>query len=147
VAKLFIGADHAGYGMKEKLKELLQQKRIAFEDCGTYSDKPVDYPDIAKIVAEKVVAEKSQGILLCGSGTGMAIAANKVKGIRAAVAYDGLSGQIAREHNNANILCLGGRTLSFDDIEGIVSVWLDMPYTGEQRHQKRIDKITAMEKP
>lgn len=145
--KVYLGADHAGYAVKEQLKQLLDKKTISYEDLGTYTADRVDYPDYAKAVAERVATESDAlGILICGTGTGMAIAANKIKGIRAVVAYDTSSAMLSREHNDANVLCLRGREFPYDTIESIVSVWLETPFTGEERHVQRLNKITALEK-
>lgn len=144
--KVYLGADHAGYAVKEQLKQLLDKKKVVYEDVGTHTTTAADYPDYAKTVAQHVATEHdSRGILICGTGTGMAIAANKIKGIRAVVAYDTSSAILSRQHNNANILCLGGRILSPETIEQIVSVWLDTPFSGDERHVQRLKKITALE--
>ena len=144
--KIYIAADHAGFAVKEKLKQLLEQKGMQYEDLGTDSEKPVDYPDYAATVAKKVTVDTdARGILICGTGTGMVIAANKVKGIRAVVCYDAFTAHMAREHNNANILCLRGRDFPYEQIEEIVGVWLTTPYSGDIRHEQRLDKITALE--
>ncbi len=144
--KVYLGADHAGYAVKEQVKYLLDKKNISYEDLGTYTPTAVDYPDYAKAVAQKVATEQdTMGILVCGTGTGMAIAANKINGIRAVVAYDASSALLSRQHNNANILCLGGRNCSYD-LEQIVFLWLETPFTGEERHVERLKKIAALEK-
>lgn len=144
--KVYLGADHAGYAVKEHIKQLLDKKNISYEDLGSYSNVSVDYPDYAKIVAQRVVAEPdAQGILVCGTGTGMAIAANKVKGIRAVVATDTSSAILSRQHNNTNVLCLRGRDFPYEMTEQIVSVWLETHFTGEERHVQRLKKIAALE--
>ena len=108
--KICISSDHAGFALKEYIKELLINSKISITDLGPFFDKSVDYPDYAKKVSLRVLKKKSEiGILVCGSGTGMAISANKTKGIRAAVGYNLKSTQLSRQHNNANILCLGSR--------------------------------------
>ncbi len=115
--KIAIAADHAGYQEKEQLKPLLTELGIQFEDLGTVSPESVDYPDYARKVAEKVArGEADQGLLVCGSGTGMAIAANKVPGVRAAVAWNEEVARLAREHNDANVLSLAARCTPFDEI-------------------------------
>ncbi|MFH1780673.1 MAG: ribose 5-phosphate isomerase B [Candidatus Nealsonbacteria bacterium] len=144
--KIYIGSDHAGFKVKEKLKKYLDLKGILYEDLGAYSLEPVDYPDYALQVAKKVAKEKNtKGILICGSGTGMAMAANKVNGIRAVAAYDEYSAKMSRQDNDANILGLRARFCSFTKIKKIVSVWLATPFSNETRHQKRINKIKEME--
>lgn len=144
---LYLGADHAGYAVKEQLKQLLDKKKIVYEDIGAFSEVAIDYPDVAKTVAQRVATEHdSKGILICSTGTGMAIAANKIKGIRAVVAYDTSSAILSRQHNDANILCLRGRDFSSELIEQIVSVWLETPFTEEERHVQRLKKIAALER-
>lgn len=146
LTKIYIGADHAGFGLKEKLKKYFTDKKLSYEDFGTGSPEPVDYPDFAIAVAKNVAKEKdSRGILICGTGTGMVIAANKVKGIRAVAAYDKYSAKMSRNDNDANVLCLRGRFFPFEKIKEIVSVWLKTPFSGEVRHQRRINKIKRFE--
>ncbi len=144
--KVYLGADHAGYAVKEQLKQLLDKKKIVYEDIGAFSEVAIDYPDVAKTVAQRVAAEPdTQGILICGTGIGMAIAANKINGIRAVLAYDTYSAMMSKQHNNANVLCLRGREFPYETIEQIVSLWLETPFTGEERHVQRLNKITALE--
>lgn len=145
-AGIFLGADHAGFELKEKLKEFLTKKKIEFEDLGAFVlDEGDDYPDIAFKVAERVARENVRGILICKSGDGMEIAANKVKGIRAVTACDTYSAKMSREHNDANILALSGKKLSFEKMKKIVMVWLNTEFTGEERHVRRIKKISDYE--
>ena len=119
--KICISSDHAGYEIKEFIKETLIKSKISITDLGPFVKKSVDYPDYAKKVSQRVFKKKSDiGILVCGSGTGMAISANKTKGIRAAVGYNIKSTQLSRQHNNANILCLGSRLTKKKDIKKIV---------------------------
>jgi len=133
--------------MKEKVKEYLRRKKIEYEDLGTESLKSVDYPDYAIKVAEKVTKNKNtRGILICGTGTGMAIAANKVKGIRAVAAYDAYSAKMSRIDNDTNVLGLRGRFFPFEKIKKIITVWLNTPFSGEKRHKKRIKKIADYER-
>ncbi len=113
-------------------------------DLGAYSDKPVDYPLIGKKVAEKVAKSDSIGILICGSGIGMCMAANKIKGIRAALCYDEETAKAAREHNNANILCLGARTKSSKDYEKIIKTFLKTAFSKEERHRRRVKQMDAL---
>ena len=144
--KIAIAADHAGYQEKEQLKPLLIELGIEFEDLGTVSPESVDYPDYARKVAEKVArGEVDQGLLVCGSGTGMAIAANKVPGVRAAVAWNEEVARLAREHNDANVLSLAARCTSFNDINKIVRAWFAAKFDGG-RHSLRVDKIREIEK-
>ena len=139
--RICISSDHAGFEVKELIKELLIKSKISIIDLGPLSNKSVDYPDYAKKVSNRVSKKKSDiGILVCGSGTGMAISANKMKGIRAAVGYNVKSTQLSRQHNNANILCLGARLTKRKVIKKIVSVFLSTKFEGG-RHKRRIKKI------
>ena len=140
--KVYLGSDHAGYKMKEKIKGLLDVWGIPYEDLGTDSEKPVDYPDYAKLVAKKVVGDSgSRGILICGSGTGMVMAANRVKGIRAVAAYDSYSAKMSRFDNDANVLGLRGRKFLFKDSEKIIKIWLGSKFSKMVRHKRRIKKL------
>jgi ribose 5-phosphate isomerase B len=144
--KIAIGADHAGFEEKEKLKPLLDEIGIEYEDLGTNSPESVDYPDYAKKVGDAVASGAvEEGILVCGSGTGMAIAANKIHGVRAAVAWSEDIARLARQHNNANILSLPARFLSDDENKKIVKAWFDAKFEGG-RHERRVEKITELEK-
>jgi ribose 5-phosphate isomerase B len=144
--KVALGADHAGYEEKERLKPVLKELGIEFEDFGAVSTDSVDYPDFAAKVARKVAdGEFDQGLLVCGSGTGMAIAANKVHGVRAAVAWNEETARLAREHNDANVLSLGARTTPENEIPKIVRAWFETKFAGG-RHQRRIEKISELEK-
>jgi ribose 5-phosphate isomerase B len=133
--------------LKEKIKKYLARKKIECEDLGTSSFKSVDYPDYALKVAEKVAKNKNtRGILVCGTGTGMTIAANKVKGIRAVAAYDVYSAKMSRIDNDTNVLGLRGRFFPFEKMKKIITVWLDTPFSGEKRHKRRIKKIGDYER-
>ena len=141
VMKVILGSDHRGFKLKERVKDFLKRKKIDFLDVGTHEKKSVDYPDFAQDVAKKVAKNKKHlGILICGTGTGMVIAANKIKGARAAVAYDNYSAKMAREDNNANILALRGRFYSWDKVRRIISIWLNTPFSKKTRHKKRLEK-------
>ena len=144
--KIIIGSDHAGYRLKSFLVHALTLKGYDVEDLGTdSSDHSVDYPDFAAAVARAVVADPAAlGIVLCGTGIGASIAANKVRGIRCALVHDCYTARMAREHNNANVLALGGRTTAEEIALECVMTWLNATYQGG-RHQPRIDKITALE--
>jgi ribose 5-phosphate isomerase B len=143
--KIALASDHAGFSEKEKLKPLLTELGIDYSDLGTVSEDSVDYPDYARKVAEKVAAgHVDQGVLVCGSGTGMAITANKVPGVRAAVAWSEEIARLARQHNDANVLALGARTTPPGEIPNIVRAWFETPFEGG-RHTKRVEKITALE--
>jgi len=139
--KYFIGTDHAGFEVKPFVIEYLQKKGIEVEDLGTYSSESVDYPDYAHKVAEAVLANPgTMGILICGSGIGMSLAANKHKGIRAALCHDHYTASMSRRHNNANILCFGARIVGKGEIESILEGWLNSEFEGG-RHQRRVEKI------
>lgn len=139
--RIAIGADHAGFEEKEKIKKTLDELGIEYDDVGTASSDSVDYPDFARQVAERVArGEAEQGLLFCGSGTGMAISANKVKGVRAAVAWSPDIARLAREHNNANVLALPARFVSEDEATAIVKAWFAADFEGG-RHERRVEKI------
>ncbi len=143
--KIALASDHAGFSEKEKIKPLLSDLGIEYTDLGTVSEDSVDYPDYAKKVAEEVSSGSvDQGILVCGSGTGMAITANKVAGVRAAVAWSEEIARLARQHNNANVLAIGARTTPEGEIPKIVRTWLETPFEGG-RHADRVNKINALE--
>ncbi len=143
--KIAIASDHAGFEEKERLKPLLKELGIEFEDLGTGSTESVDYPDYARKVAEEVSQGKvDQGLLVCGSGTGMAIAANKVPGVRAAVAWSEEIARLAREHNDANVLALGARTTPTEKLPGIVRAWFNAKFD-VGRHERRVEKIREIE--
>ena len=144
--KIAIASDHAGFAEKERLKPLLTELGIQFEDLGTGSEASVDYPDYARKVGDEVRSgHVEQGLLVCGSGTGMAIAANKVPGVRAAVAWNEETARLAREHNDANVLALGARTTPNDQLPGIVRAWFAAKFDAG-RHARRVEKITEIEK-
>ena len=139
--KICIASDHAGLAFKEKIKDYLINKSISVIDLGPFSKEPVDYPDYAKKVAKRLILGKSDaGILVCGTGTGMAITANKFKGIRAAQCFNKSSTILSRQHNNSNIICLGSRILKYKDAFKYVTYFLNTKFEGG-RHQKRINKI------
>ena len=138
--QIAIAADHAGFEDKEKVKQMLDKMGVSYEDFGTVSTESVDYPDFARKVAEGVASgDFDEGLLVCGSGNGMAIAANKVPGIRAAVAWSEEIARLAREHNDANVLSLAARFVPEAEIENIIKAWLNAKFDGG-RHQRRVDK-------
>jgi len=140
--KIVIGSDHAGFELKEHVKQFLDNEQIIYKDCGTYSSESVDYPDIAVKTAELYIEKMyDYGILICGSGIGMSIVANKIKGIRAALCNTVETARLARLHNNANILCLGGRIIEFDQALNIIAEFLFTEFSNKDRHQRRINKI------
>jgi ribose 5-phosphate isomerase B len=144
--KIAIGADHAGFHTKELIKKFLAAQGYEIDDVGTSSEESVDYPDFARAVAERVAAGREQlGILLCGTGIGMSIAANKVPGVRAALAHDIMTAHMAREHNDANVLTIGARIVPDEQAIAIVREFLSTAFAGG-RHQRRVDKIIELDK-
>jgi ribose 5-phosphate isomerase B len=140
--KLALAADHGGFELKEKIKEYLKDRKdLSVKDLGTHSTDSVDYPLYGKACAEAVVkGEADKGIVFCGTGIGICMAASKVKGIRCALATNVFMAEMSRKHNDANILALGGRVLSFDEAKKIVDIWLSTDFEGG-RHQRRIDAL------
>lgn len=144
--RIGIGSDHGGYELKEKIKDYLKEKNIEIVDYGTNSLKSVDYPEYAKKTAEGVISKEcDRAILICGTGIGISIAANKVKGIRCALCSDTYSAKMSREHNDSNILALGARVLGEDLAKEIVKSWLNAEFLGG-RHERRVEKIMEIEK-
>ncbi len=142
---ILIASDHAGYELKQAIQKSLPQ--LKWMDLGPLNNDRVDYPDFARVLAEKIVkGEAERGILICGSGIGMSIAANKIDGIRAAVVENPVGARLSREHNDANVLCLGSRFLAPEYGAEIVQVWLSTPFTNDERHSKRIKKISELER-
>ena len=144
--RIALASDHAGYAEKERLKTVLSDLGVEFDDLGTRSEESVDYPDYARAVAEQVADGRvEQGLLVCGSGTGMAITANKVPGVRAAVAWSEETARLARQHNDANVLAIGARTTPPAEIPNIVRAWFSTEFEGG-RHAERVNKICDVEK-
>lgn len=140
--RIALGSDHAGYGLKEIIRKYLDRKKVEYRDLGTHSEESVDYPDYARPVAEAVASGQfERGIIICGSGVGACIVANKVKGIRAVLAHDTYTARQSREHGDCNVLCLAGRKLTRAKGTKIVDVWLKTEFSGEERHLRRIRKI------
>ena len=140
-----IGSDHGGFALKEELKALLDEINIQYYDAGCYDEQSCDYPDVAKTVCQTILDGKSEkAILVCGTGIGMSIAANKIKGIRAAVCSDEYSARYTRLHNDANVLCLGARVIGAGLAAQIVEVFLKTDFEGG-RHQRRVDKVSMLE--
>ena len=141
-----IGSDHAGFRLKSELIALVTGLGHACRDFGVFDQTPADYPDVGREVAQAVAAgQYDRGILICGSGIGMDITANKVHGVRAALCHDTFSAHSSREHNNANVLCMGERVIGAGLARDIAAIWLAAEFTGAERHQRRIDKISALE--
>lgn len=145
--EIYIGGDHAGFEVKEKIKRHLNEIGVRFLDLGPAKyDKNDDYPDYAFKVGEAVAKNNGRGILICGSGSGVTIAANKVRGIRAVAAYDEMIAKLSREHADTNILCLSAWNTSFGKIKNIIDVWLRTKFSNESRHKRRIEKIKRYER-
>jgi len=143
--KIAVGSDHAGLALKDEIKKTLAEAGASVEDLGTQSSESSDYPDFARAVGEAVASGRADsGVLVCGSGIGMGIAANKIAGVRAAVCHDTVTARLAREHNDANVLCLGARLLDPALARDMVRVWLAARFEGG-RHARRVDKIRALE--
>ena len=143
--KIVLGSDHAGFELKEDLRAYLAEQKVEVIDLGVYNEEPVDYPDIGASVAQKVSrGEIGRGILICGSGIGMSIVANRFPGVRAALCHDLYTARISREHNDANLLILGGRLIGKGLAQEILKVWLETGFQGG-RHQRRLEKIRALE--
>ena len=137
-----VGCDHAGYDLKNELIRHLEDRGFEVRDLGTYSTDSCDYPDYARKVCEEVVAGRAEkGLLVCGTGIGMSMAANKVRGIRAAVLSDEFSARATREHNDANVLCLGARVLDKDRAVKLLDIFLDTPFSEGVNHVRRIGKL------
>jgi len=141
-----LGSDHAGYRLKQYLVRTLADCGYTIVDCGTDSEESVDYPDFAMIVCRKIIAKEAEcGIIVCGTGIGVSIAANKLPGIRAALCHTEFSARMARLHNDANVLTLGGRVFGEDLALSVARAFLDERFSGEERHRRRVDKIIDIE--
>ncbi len=144
--KIAIGSDHAGFEEKEKIKKTLDELGVEYEDFGTNSLDSVDYPEFGAKVGKAIASgEVEQGIVVCGSGIGIAIAANKIHGVRAAQAWNEETARLARQHNDANVLSIGARVIPEAEIPKIVRAWFDAKFEGG-RHERRVEKITELEK-
>jgi len=144
--RIAVGSDHAGYPMKEHLASWLAESGHAVYDLGTHSTDPVDYPDYAAAVAQAVLDGRAdRGIVICGSGAGASIAANKLRGIRAGVAHDVYSAHQMVEHDDVNVLCLGSRVIGQALAEDLVKTFIDAKFSRDERHVRRLDKIRALE--
>ena len=142
---LAIGSDHGGYELKEHIKKYLDEKGVEYKDFGCYDESSVDYPDIAEAVCKSINnGESENGILVCGTGIGISMAANKIDGIRAAHCHDVYSAEMTKRHNNANVICMGGRVIGRELAFKIIDAWLGAEFEGG-RHQTRIDKIHNLE--
>jgi ribose 5-phosphate isomerase B len=142
-----IGADHGGFRLKKEIVEFFKKRGYAVNDLGTFSDEPVDYPDYAQAVSREIRLKKAdKGILICGSGVGACVAANKFPGIRAAICHDTFSAHQGVEDDDINILCLGARVIGPELAKDIVRVWLSASFSGVERHRRRLAKIEEIEK-
>lgn len=142
-----VGCDHGGYELKEQILRHLAERGTEFKDFGPFTNESVDYPIYAEKVARAVQSGECElGLLFCGTGLGMSYAANKVRGIRAACCSDVFSAEMSRVHNNANVLCLGGRVVDTETAVKLVDIFLDTPFSFDERHQRRINLITELEK-
>lgn len=142
--KIAIAADHAGVVLKDTIKSFLESENISVTDLGTNGPESVDYPDFAQKVAHLIAnREVERGVLICGSAIGMAIAANRFRGIRAAVIRDGYDARMSREHNDANVACFGARVTPLEQAKELLKLWLTTPFEGG-RHQKRVDKMDVL---
>ena len=142
---IIIGSDHAGFKLKLSIKSYLSGLGYKYEDVGAFSEEASDYPKTALEVAKKVAKAKSMGILLCGTGIGESIVANKIKGIMAANCFNEYTAQKSREHNNSNVLCLGARLLSEGMTKKITKIWLETKFSTEPRHRRRVNQIREIE--
>jgi len=142
--QIILGSDHAGYKLKEGIKEHLVKKGYKIDDLGVYSEENIDYPSYGFKAAKRVAEKNSKGILFCGSGIGMCMVANRIKGIRAAVARDENDARLSREHNDSNILCLGGRITDLAKAKKIVDVWLKTEFSKEERHRRRVKETDSL---
>lgn len=143
--KVLIGSDHAGYRLKENLRAYLSKMNYEVNDYGAFSEESCDYPTVAHALSKDVVDKNARGILICGSGIGMSMAANKVKGVRAALCADEYTAQLSRQHNDSNVLCMGARTLEKDEAKKIVMRWLTTDFSKEERHSRRVGQISRIE--
>ncbi|MFA0734319.1 MAG: hypothetical protein OGMRLDGQ_000819 [Candidatus Fervidibacter sp.] len=144
--RIALGSDHAGFELKEWLKTKLLEAGYECHDFGTDSNQSCDYPDFSFAVAQAVVSGQCDtGIVICGTGVGSSIAANKVRGARCALCWNEYTARMARSHNDANILALGARVIGMELAWEIVKVWLETPFSGEERHRRRLEKISALE--
>ncbi len=144
-SRVYIGSDHAGYQFKEEIKKHLESKGVEFIDLGAFSEESIDYPDVAREVGEKVREnDQAKGILLCGTGIGISIAANKMRDIRCALCMTEEMAEMCRQHNNANIIAFGARTTDLETIKKMVDKFLATEFSTEERHGRRVEKMNDM---
>lgn len=145
--KIFLGSDHAGFRLKEEIKKFLDKFGYKYKDLGAYTDENrTDYPETALKVAKEVAKYNAKGILMCGTGIGEAIVANKLKGISAANCFNEYTARMSREHNNSNVLCLGARVLNKNLAKKITKVWLETGFSNKARHRRRVRQIENIER-
>lgn len=143
---IYIGSDHRGFKVKEKIKAILDKKKLNYQDLGTNSNNaPSDYPDFAQKVGQSISSPHDRGILICYTGTGMCIAANKIKGVRASVVWNIFTAKKSREDNDANVLCLPAKFITNTNLEKIVDEWLKTKFSGQERYVRRLNKINKIE--
>lgn len=144
--KIAIGSDHAGFGLKREVIAFLKELAVDVEDFGSFDGESMDYPDAARPVAEAVARGAfDRGILICGTGIGVSVSANKIRGIRAALCHDTFSAHSSLEHNDANVLCLGARVIGTGAALDVVRTWINARFSGDERHSRRIGKIARLE--
>ena len=144
--RIAIGSDHAGLSLKKEFIALLSEMGVKVQDFGCFEASPADYPDVARPVAQAVAEGRfDRGILICGTGIGMCITANKVKGVRAALCHDVFSAHTSREHNDANVLCMGQRVIGIGPALDVLKAWIGAEFSGEERHARRVRKISEIE--
>jgi len=141
---IYIGSDHAGFRLKEYMKKFLRKKKVKVIDLSQKYRPKDDYPDIAAKLARAVVRHKTHGILFCGTGMGVCIAANKIRGARAALIYNSASAKLSKQHNNANIICMGGKTIKPKDAQKYFSIWNNSKFSKEMRHHRRVKKLNRL---
>jgi RpiB/LacA/LacB family sugar-phosphate isomerase len=147
VMRVAVGADHGGYRLKETLKRFVVSEGYEVIDCGAWDEKPTDYPDFARAVAESIREGRAErGIVICGSGVGASVAASKLPGIRAAVCHDSYSAHQGVEHDDMNVLCLGERVIGEELAKELVSIFLRAKFSGADRHARRLEKIRQIER-
>lgn len=145
--RIAVGSDHAGFELKQEIIRVIASIGHSSQDFGAYDAQPSDYPDYVKKVAEAVANKECDfGIFICGTGIGPSVAANKIKGIRAAICHDTFSAHQSREHNDTNVLCLGSRVIGSGLASDIVKIWLNTSFSGDERHARRVAKVMALEK-
>ena len=146
MSAIAVASDHAGFSLKEEIVRFLKQEKVAVLDLGTHDTQPVDYPDVAKRIGSALIEERAKkGILICGSGVGASVAANKLRGIRAGLCHDTYSAHQGVEHDDMNILCLGARVVGVEVAKELVAAFLKATFSGDERHVRRLNKVKEIE--